>query len=80
MHEQLAARAAAEEAALHQPGLGADTGNLLDPDVIAQEQAAGQAADTAAAPPKRRHPDGARAIRLGAVSMLACCADLGLHA
>ena len=70
VNEQLAARAAAEAAAVRQQGLDADGGNLLDPDVIAQEQAASQASEAAASPVKRRPPDGARAIRLGAVSTL----------
>ena len=70
VHEQLAARTqeAAAEAAMRQQGLEADTGNLLDPAVIAQEQAAGQALEALAMPVKRRPPDDRRAIRLGAVS------------
>ncbi len=67
VNEQLAEKAAAAEAAVRQQALNADTGNLLDPAVIAQEQAAEQAA---ALPVKRRPPDGARALRLGAVSAI----------
>ena len=72
VNEELAAKAAAE-AAMRQQGLDADSGNMLDHAVIAQEQAASQATDTAASPIKRRPHDGARAIRLGAVRTILAC-------
>lgn len=68
VHEQLAAKAAEALGEVGQQGLQEDTGNVLDPADIAQEQAAGVAAAAATLPVKRRPPEDRRAIRLGAVS------------
>lgn len=68
VHEQLAAKAQEGLGDLGQQGLPGDTGNVLDPADIAQEQAAGAVATAAASPVKRRPPEDRRAIRLGAVS------------